>query len=335
MRTLIALCLCALSLNACQAGPAARTAVIPQNQPVNVQAASAPVTAQSLKLPLSPALIKELQQPDTELEPRDQNYNERLVAQLLDPLYVHAHSYYFDHLDRDGQSTVESILRHDGHTRAADLTKVWREVLSEGSVWPDRNSTTYNGRFTALEHGQVSHTKGWFMFRNASTKAHEYYQLALKAWKPGLAPDHKGQEEAWAWLGRTSHFIQDLSVPFHTMSMVRPAQLLFHHGYEISSEERFDTYLPSRNHNPEGIWAQGGPYPANGQWGIYFAPGTSADKMIFQLTDQSRPFYKLVNKPESSRNANWEKSRSILIPVGAKTTAGLVMAFLTDTGALR
>lgn len=287
------------------------------------------------KLKLSPALMQLLRQPDDEPEPRNQDYDEALVAKLLDPSYVHAHSYYFDHLDRDGQSTVESILRHDGHSQAADLVKNWRQVLSEGSVWPDRNSTTYKGRFTALEHGQVSRTKGWFMFRNASTKADEYYRLAVQSWHSDLPATHAAQKEAWAWLGRTSHFIQDLTVPFHTKSMVRPAQALYHHGYELSSERLFDQYLPSQNHNPDGVWAAGGPYPASGQWGLYFEPGTTAEQMIFQLEDQSRPFYTLVNKSENSPRAQWEKSRSVMIPVGAKSTAGLVMSFLNDVGALR
>lgn len=316
-----------------------RAVLGPQNPGPAVYAASESASVSSeralQKLSLSPAMMQTLRLPDDEAEPRNQDYNEALVAQLLDPQYVHAHSYYFDHLDQDGQSSVESILRHDGHARAADLMQTWRQVLSEGSVWPDRHSTTYNGRFTALEHGQVSRSKGWFMFRNASSKADEYYRRAQQAWRKDLPPEHPEQEEAWAWLGRTSHFIQDLTVPFHTKSMVRPAQLLYHHNYELSSERLFEQYLPSRNYNPESVWAAGGPYPSSGEWGIYFEPGMTAEQMIFQLEDQSRPFYPLVNKPENAQRAQWEKSRAILIPVGAKTTAGLVMAFLTDMGALR
>lgn len=333
MKRLIAIAIFSLTLSACQGQPALRSPL--PLTPLRQQSADSPISSNGRKLPLSRNLQRELQQPDKETEPQDQSYNERLVAQILDPQYIHAHSYYFDFLDKDGQSSVESILRHDGNEQAANWVKNWRKVLSDGAVWPDHHSTTYNGPFTALEHGQVSKTRGWFMFRNASTKAEEYYRLAIQAWKPELAPDHPDQSEAWAWLGRTSHFVQDLTVPFHTRTLVRPAQALFHNSYEKKSEQQFATYLPSRNHNPDGVWANGGPYPAEGQWGLYYPAGTSAESMIFQLAEQSSPFYPLVNNPESSKTGNWEKSRSVLIPVGAKSTAGLVMAFLNEVGALK
>lgn len=324
----------ALALVACQATSQPQLQPASLNPALRQQSATGALLP-SLKLPLSPALLQEIQQPDSEPEPRDQSYNESLVNKILAPHYVHAHSYYFDHLDSAGRSTVEVILSHDGHQQAADWVKHWRKTLSEGSEWPDRNSTTYNGRFTALEHGQVSRTKGWFMFRNASGKAQEYYQLALKAWHPDLPPTHRAQTEAWAWLGRTSHFLQDMTVPFHTKSMVRPAQALYHHGYEVTSEERFDEYMPARNNNPHGVWLNGGPYPATGSWGLYYPPNTSAEAMIIQMADQSEKFYKLVNRLQNNREGNWEKSRAVMIPTGAKLTSGLVMAYLQEVGALR
>lgn len=320
-------------LGACQVNPA----LAPNRQNTALNSLNTATDVNPLRLPLSPSLLQELQQPDQDadarLEDPAQEPNEDYISKVLGTRYVHAHSYYFDHLD-NGSSTVESILQHDGHSQAAALVKRWREVLSEGSVWPDRNSTTYQGRFTALEHGQVSDTKGWLRFRNASSKAQEYYQLALKAWKRDLPADHAGQREAWAWLGRTSHFLQDMSVPFHTKTFVRPAQVLYHHPYELTSEVYFDRYLPSQNYNPFGVWQQAGPYPAQGVWGHYYPAGTSAESMIKQLAAESKSFYKLVNHLENSKTGNWEKSRAVLIPLGAKMTSGLVLNYLRDVGAL-
>lgn len=322
-------------LAACQANPGSaplrQPAAPVNNAPLGaLNAATADVNP--LRLPLSASLLNELRQPDEEGEPREQtSVSDEHIEKVLGTRYVHAHSFYFDHLD-NGKSTVETILEHDGKARAAGLIKHWRKTLAEGSVWPDRNSTTYRGRFTALEHGQVSDTKGWLMFRNASTKAEEYYQLAKKAYKRDLPPDHPNQTEAWAWIGRTSHFVQDLSVPFHTKSFIRPAQVLFHHPYELTSENNFDRYFPSRNHNPFSVWAQGGPYPATGNWGHYYPPGTSAESMIKQLAAQSRPFYTMVNELENSKSGNWEKTRAVMIPLGAKATSGLVAAFLSEVG---
>lgn len=336
MKPALSLLLGIYFLSACQVSPAsAPTTSTDGRSQSQVASFASSVDVNPLKLPLSAALLQELQQPDGEADPSEpSNVSDQEAEKVLSPRYVHAHSYYFEFLD-NGKSTVERILEHDGQTRAAELVTHWRKVLSDGSIWPDRNSTTYGGRFTALEHGQTGKTKGWLLFRNASTKAQEYYQLALKAWKPGVAADHPSQSEAWAWLGRTCHFLQDMSVPFHTKSFVRPSQVLFHHPYELTSERLFDRYLPSRNHNPFGVWPQGGPYSASGNWGYYSAPGTSAESMITQLASQSQPFYKMVNELENSKTGNWEKSRAVLIPLGGKMTAGLVMAYLNEVGALK
>lgn len=316
-------------LVACQAGPR------PLSQPAApLRSQSAPSShVNPLGLRLSASLLNELSLPETEAEPREAaSVSDDYTAKVLGTRYVHAHSYYFDHLE-NGSSMIETILAHDGRSQASELVKRWRKVLSDGAVWPDRNSTTYQGRFTALEHGQVSETKGWLRFRNASSKAQEYYRLAVAAWKRELPANHPDQQEAWAWLGRTSHFLQDMSVPFHTKSFIRPAQPLFHHTYELTAEVYFDRYLPGKNHNPFNVWS-GGPFPATGNWGHYYAAGTQADAMIKQLAAQSQPFYKLVNHMENSKSGNWEKSRAVLIPLGAKMTAGLVAAYLREVGAL-
>lgn len=322
-------------LGACQA----------QIQPFQQAPRTAPVRQQTvagrqagLQLPLSAALQTELQAPDLEAEPRNQEYNEAWVEQVFNPehkvspYYVHGHSDYYDHLS-NGQSTVESILTHDGQAQAAQWVQRWRSVLSAAAVWPDHHSTTYNGRFTALEHGQVSINNGWFLFRDASSKAQEYYDRALDAWIPGVAADDPRQEEAWAWLGRSSHFIQDMTVPFHTKALVRPAQPLFHHNYEITCEERFDEYMPENNYNPFDVW-QHGPYPEHEPWGFYYPASTSTSELIMLLADQSEPFYKLVNERQNSKSGNWEKTRAVMVPLGGKATAGFIVHFLQEVGAL-
>ncbi len=295
-----------------------------------------------LNLALNPALRSQLKPTTTEPTPltdRPEQVNTQQLTHIfgtendLTPSYVDAHSMYFDYL-HNGKSTIEMILAHDGHSQAAQWVTHWRDTLSKGAIWPDHNSTTYNGPFKALEHGLPSVDSGWFGLRNAREKSQEYYEMALKSWKPELAPDHPDQAEAWAWLGRTSHFIQDMSVPFHTRSLVRPAQAFFHNAYEVSSEKLFDNYLPVRNHNPFGVWANG-PYPENEVWGIYFPAGIQAGELIVKTAEQSQPFYDLVAQRSNDENGNWEKTRAVMIPLGAKSTAGLVISFLTEVGALK
>jgi len=326
MKRLSLLSLISLSLLACQVQP-----VLPPAGPGPVRA---PLTAFNQTntglLPLSPALRAELQQPDTEPEPRQEAFNEELVRQILGVQYIQSHSYYFQTQDQ-GKSSVEAILAHDGYARAAALTRHWQAELGPNSTWPDRESTTYNGPWPALEHAELANGKGWFGLRSASTKAEEYYQRALDAWQPGLPPEHPQQAESWAWLARSSHFLQDITVPFHTMSLVRPAQLIHHNSYEKSCDELFDRYLPSRNHNPHGVWQQG-PYPAQGKWGIYFAPGTRAKEIVTLTANEVRPFYKLVNRRDNPSQDNWEKTRAVMLPLGAKTTAGLIVQFLRELG---
>lgn len=280
-------------------------------------------------LRISAALQAELQQPDTEVEPRQDSFDEALARRVLEGQYVQAHSYYFQTLDNQN-STIEAILKHDGYLQAAATVTHWRNLLGQNAVWPDRTSTTYNGPWPALEHGQMANGKGWFGLRSASVKAEEYYQRALDTWQRHLPPDHPEQAESWSWLGRSTHFLQDMSVPFHTMSLVRPAQLIYHQSYEKSCDEFFVRYLPSRNHNPQGVWEGGGPYPATGQWGHYYPPGTRASQIVTQMADTARPFYKLVNRRDNDER--WEKTRAVMVPLGAKTTAGMIVNFLREVG---
>lgn len=295
-----------------------------------------------IQLKLNPALraeLAELSSQSSDEPPLDMDQNE--IAQRvfqhahhdgISAQYVHAHSQYFDVLDQ-GRSTVEAILAHDGHSAAAQSVARWRQVLADGAIWPDHNSTTYGGPFKPLEHGLPSANGGWFGLRNARQKAQEYYERALQAWKPNLPADHPEQEEAWAWIGRTSHFIQDLTVPFHNRGLARPAQIFFHNKYEVSVENNFETYLPSRNHNPFDVWEKG-PYPQDESWGVYFDSTVSAGEMILQLSEQSSPFYNQVARSEDPFTGNWEKSRAVLVPLGAKATAGLIRNFLQNTGAM-
>lgn len=283
-------------------------------------------------LSLSPSLKAELNLSDEEAEPRNNDFSETLVKGIIGPDHIKAHSYFFTFMDQ-GKSSVSQILAHDGHPKSAELVHHWRALLGENARWPDNESTSYKGPWPALEHGEYnSRGDGWFWFKSGSTKAEEYYQRAFQAWKPGLPADHPDQAEAWSWLSRTSHFIQDITVPFHTMSLARPAQWFHHNPYEHAAEDHFHKYLPTQNYNPFGVWKDG-PYPAAGTWGIYFPKRTSAGDMLRFGAAQSRPFYSLVNEKENPQKGNWEKTRAVLMPMGAKLTAGLVHAFLSDVGA--
>lgn len=322
MNKSILLILAAMALVACQ------SVSLPQAQPTLRRQA---VTGHSSSLPLSRSLLQILARPDEEEPSTDGAYSDSVAKSVFDPDYIHAHSYYFDYLSQ-GHSSIEIILAHDGHARAATLVQRWRKVLAEGAMWPDKHSTTYRGPFPALEHGEIDGAdNGWFLFRSASNKSEEYFQRAVSAWKPGLAPDDPGQSEAWAWLGRSSHLIQDLSVPFHTRPLVRPSQALFHNAYENSCANRFADYMPGQNANPYGVWSEG-PYPATGSWGLYYPPGTGAGAIVSDVARQARPFYSLVNERENPGSGNWEMSRAVMVPLGAKSTSGLVMAFLQKVG---
>lgn len=286
-------------------------------------------------LKLSPSFqqqLKQMQTLESSLENNPQSVDEKWVEQMLSVQYIKSHSYYFQTRDTgmNGESSVTGILKNDGHNQASQWIKHWEALLGEASIWPDAQSTTYQGRWPALEHAELKGGDGWFMFRSASEKADEYYERALKAWKHGLPADHPTQAEAWRWLGRTAHFIHDVTVPFHTVSLLRPAQLIHHTPYEKSCDEQFMRYLPSRNHNPAGVW-ENGPYPQGETWGIYFSENTSAGEMVKYAANNSRPFYGLVN--ESEKENNWEKTRAVMIPLGAKLTAGLILQFLREVKA--
>lgn len=323
----------ALILGACQAPLSAPT---PMNPPPALNALrqnNTPLQALIPPLPLSRQFRQELQQKQVPLDDVQPQYvDEQRVEQILGIQYKKSHSYYFQTPDPglNNKPTVQAILENDGHDQAAQWVKHWESVLGEAAVWPDAQSTTYRGPWPALEHAELRGGDGWFMFRSASAKADEYYQRALQAWKPGLSPDHPEQQAAWQWLGRSAHFIHDVTVPFHTVSLMRPAQLLHHSRYEVTCDETFERYLPSQNHNPAGVW-ENSPYPAGETWGIYFPPKTSAGAIVKYTADQSREFYGLVNEAESGQN--WEKSRAVMIPMGAKLTVGLLLQFLQDVQA--
>jgi hypothetical protein len=323
--------LLSLTLSACQTQPPLNPPARPLNQAGQLgQLSSATAQAPQLKA----SFLKELELADEEGNFSDEQssarYDEKLVSQVIGISYILNHQRYFSVQD-DGKSSVEAILAHDGHQQAASWVRRWASTLGENALWPDKQSTTYQGPWPALEHAELKRSGGWFMFRSASSKADEYYQRAKDAYKKNLPPDHPEQAEAWAWLGRTSHFLQDMTVPFHTVSMLRPSQLLYHNAYEKTCDQLFWNYLPSRNFNPGGVWVHG-PYPAEGAWGIYFNPGMSAAAMIRQNADFARKFYKHVNEAEDWGKSNWERTRAVMIPLGAKTTAGLVVSFLKDLG---
>lgn len=321
-----------LLLTACQTSAPSGTVPHPP--------ASLALTAQSKQqaarplqpLPWSAQTQTLLNTPDPESDPPEPRGQEGASSALLSGRYIQAHSYLFKTLDQN-QSSVEAILAHDDHTAAAQFVKVWRDTLGEQALWPDLQSTTYQGRFPALEHAQLKNGTGWFHFRSAAEKIEEYYQRALESWQSELPPDHPRQKTAWIWLGRASHFLHDVTVPFHTVSLLRPAQLLSHNRFEETVDTHFDRYLPSRNHNPGGVWLPEGPYAPGKSWGVYFAPGTDSGEVLIFTADLARQFYPVVRNRLGEFNGDWEKARAAMVPLSAKSTAGLILLFLQETGA--
>lgn len=325
-------CSLLLALSACQ------SAVLPLASPpsqTGVQAQSNRTSPRPLTpLPWSAQTQALLKASDAEKDPAEPRGQEQMYSAVLSGRYIQSHSYLFKTLDQN-HSSVEAILAHDGHTQAANWVKNWRDTLAEQALWPDLASTTYQGRFPALEHAQLKNGTGWFYFRSAAEKAQEYYQRALESWQSELPPDHPRQKTAWTWLGRASHFLHDVTVPFHTVSLVRPAQLISHNRFEETVDTTFERYLPSKNHNPGGVWLPEGPYAPGKTWGLYFAPGTQARDTVIFNADLARQFYPVVRDRLGEWNGDWEKTRAAMIPLAAKSTAGLVLLFLQDTGALK
>jgi hypothetical protein len=281
----------------------------------------------------SPRVQALLQAPDTEVDPPEVRGQEQ--AQLPGTYYIQAHSYLFRTLDQ-GQSTVEAILNHDGQTRAAAIVAHWRDLLGENALWPDQETTTCKDcRFPSLEHALLKNGRGWFGRLSAADKFNEYYQRAREAWQHSLPPDHPAQATSWRWLARASHFLQDVTIPFHTVSLLRPAQALYHNRFEETCDERFRDYHPLRNHDPMGVWIAQGPYPPDKTWGLYFPAGTSGTKLVEYNAGVAREFYRLVRGRNDEKAGNWEIARSAMIPLAAKTTAGVIVMFLEENGALR
>lgn len=322
-----------LVLCACQA-PLPMTQPVAQT-PVFLRAQSSVRPAKPLNsLPWSQKTLQMLSTLDPETDPPEPRGQEPSEAYLPGTYYIQAHSYLFRTLDQ-GQSSIEAILDHDGQSQAAQWVAHWRSVLGESALWPDQQSTTYQGRWPALEHAQLKNGRGWFFYRSAREKIDEYYQRALESWQVNLPPDHPRQETAWRWLGRASHFLQDVTIPFHTVSLLRPAQLISHNRFEEILDQRFENYMPRRNHNPDSVWLPEGPYPPDKPWGLYFAPGTPAGELVIHNADIARQFYRLVRSRQDEYNGNWEVTRAAMLPLAAKTTAGLIVLFLQETGALK
>jgi hypothetical protein len=322
-----------LLLSACQA-PVIPGASSPPPQ-LQAQSAGRQTVARPINPPaFGPAVQQLMRTPDTEADPptpRTPDFSQ--YEPILGINYIEAHSYYFRTLDGDA-SSIEAILKRDGHTRAAALLTRWRDMLGAEAKWPDQASTTYQGRWPALEHAILKKGDGWFWFKDAGTKADEYYDRALKAWRRDLPPEAPEQRESLMWLARASHFIHDMTVPFHTVSLIRPAQLIHHTPYEKSVDATFNQYLPSRNANPGNIWLPSGPYAESAQyWGLYFPASTTAGDITRYAAGTARHFYPWVRNAVDRNNGNWEKTRAAMVTLGAKTTAGLVVAFMETVGA--
>ncbi|MFN8577750.1 MAG: zinc dependent phospholipase C family protein [Candidatus Sericytochromatia bacterium] len=256
----------------------------------------------------------------------DPNPNDILPKDEFTHEYVD-HFRFFNDIDVSG-SSIEEVLEHDGYTNAQKYVVFWRKTLSDNMDWPDHESTTYKGPFPAMEHGLTRKGKGWFGLKNAKQKAEEYYSRALNAWKKGVPATDPQQKEAWEWLGRTAHFIQDSTVPHHSMVLLRFDQLT-HHPYEKNSSKNFSNYFPSKNYNP-GTWNNGGPYPQQGQWGIY--SNKNAGEVVENNLNIANGLFKTVNHKEDEANGNCDKSRSLMLPLAVKTCSGLIVNFLERVG---
>ncbi|MFN8672217.1 MAG: zinc dependent phospholipase C family protein [Candidatus Sericytochromatia bacterium] len=272
---------------------------------------------------LSPSILNVINAP----EPAQNPQNTEIKPSEIGPEYVN-HFKFFTTIDING-SGVEEVLGNDGYTNAQKYVAYWRNTLGENLDWPDHHSTTYNGPFPALEHGLIKNDKGWFGLKNASQKADEYYDNAVKAWKKGLPADAPEQKEAWEWLGRTAHFIQDVTVPHHSYSLLRLDQLT-HNPFEKAVSKNFEKYLPSKNYDG-GVWNGKGPYPQGEKWGIYFdsrLPGN----VIKNNATIARGLFKIANHKEDENNGNWDKVRALVLPLANKTCAGIVVSFLQQVG---
>lgn len=296
---------------------------IPQVNIQNDEANILKVATVPYKELLSPEVVKMIHSSKADEEP---NPADLLPKEDFTHEYVN-HFKFFTEIDVTG-STVEEILQHDGYVNAHKYVRHWRDLLGENMDWPDHQSTTYKGPFPAMEHGLTRKGKGWFGLRNAKQKAEEYYNRALSSWKKGVSPTDPQQKEAWEWLGRTAHFIQDSTVPHHSMVLLRFDQLT-HSPYEKRSSQNFRTYFPSKNYNP-GTWNNGGPYPAQGKWGIY--SNKNAAEVVENNLNIANGLFRTVNHREDEKNGNWDKSRSLMLPLASKTCAGLIVGFLEKVG---
>jgi hypothetical protein len=306
--------ICAL-MTACNQSQAPLSEIVEE-----VSVREQPVT---LKGQISPAVMDIILSAETS----DRAPNQELKEQDVTAEYGN-HFLFFTAIDKTG-SGVEEILDHDGYANAAKYLTFWRKTVGDNVDWPDEHSTTYHGPRPAFEHGLMKNGTGWFWYRSAAQKADEYFSRAVMAWHKESAPDAPEQKEAWEWLGRSAHFIQDVTVPHHTVTLARLAQLT-HNPFEDSVIKTFDQYLPSHNYDG-GSWNGNGPYPEQGKWGIYYEsklPG----QVVKDNADISRGLFKISKHKSDANNGNWDKVRALVVPLAAKTCAGLVVSFLQQVG---
>lgn len=271
---------------------------------------------------ISPSIINIINSPDEMVSSSDFLKEDDVNAEYW------KHTLFLTAIDKTG-SSVEEVLEHDGYKNAAKYLTFWRDLTGENADWPDSHSTTYQGKKPAFEHGLMSNGTGWFWYRSAAQKADEYFSRAVFAWHKDAAPDAPEQKEAWEWLGRSSHFIQDVTVPHHTVTLARFGQLT-HDPFENAVVKTFPRYFPSLNYDG-GVWSGKGPYPPEEKWGIYFESRLPSE-VIKNNADIARGLFKISKHKEDEANGNWDKVRALVIPLATKTTAGLVVSFLHQVG---
>jgi hypothetical protein len=312
---LTSLMLCVLAAS-CRQAPDAPSGLPEEQQPL-------PNQTISLEEQLSPSIMSLYRSPDSVTITSDESVNEADFTAEYGK-----HRLFFTAIDKTG-SAVEEILARDGYNNASKYLAHWRDLMGVNTEWPDYHSTTYHGIRPALEHGLLKNGTGWFWYRSAAQKADEYFSRAVMAYHKGTAPDAPEQQEAWEWLGRTAHFVQDVTVPHHTVTLARLGQLT-HNPFEDSVDQTFTNYLPSLNYDG-GAWNGNGPYPAQGQWGIYYQSKLPGE-IIKSNADISRGLYKIANSKKDATNGNWDKVRALVLPLASKTCAGLIVSFLKQVG---
>ncbi|KAF0194527.1 MAG: phospholipase C zinc-binding protein [Bacillota bacterium] len=165
------------------------------------------------------------------------------TANPLAVAMVKSFSFLQQKLDRPGRTHVTLVNQAIGELRRSSNSALYLldpfvGQLCQGVLWADLDWKNCNHYY----HPKLE--KGMWLFSNAARECSLYYTSATKLWRAGY------RSQAMILLGASSHLVQDVCVPFHTI----PHLILGHRVFEEYAEIHAERFLSGDSlGGPDGV----------------------------------------------------------------------------------